>query len=201
MSATGRFSIVLAVGIACLPGAARGQHAAPPRASAVSAGEPEPSTGVGPGRNRRVTRAVFHRERATSAAAAIPPATPELSMTAAMAGTVTPEPAGPLNGRLLDRDITAKFASLEQCRTDVARRKRVSPVLIAADTLKLRWTPAGKGQVAVMDVVGNTPVDAGALDCVPRDANLWLFAGPLGGDVRLNRGLVFRRLPPVASRP
>ena len=105
-----------------------------------------------------------------------------------------------MNARLLDRDVTAKLASLNHCRTDVARRKRVPPALISADKLTLRWTIAGKGQVAAMEVVGSTPVDPDVLDCVKRDANGWLFAAPVGGDVRLNRALVFRRLSP-APRP
>ena len=129
---------------------------------------------------------------------AIPAAGPELSVTAAVAATVDPEPVGRVNVRLLDRDITAKFASLDHCRTDVARRKRVSPALITADTLTLRWTIARKAQVAAMDVVGSTPVYPGVLDCVTRDTNGWLFTAPVGGDARLNRALVFRRLSPPA---
>ena len=95
--------------------------------------------------------------------------------------------------------ITAKFASLDHCRTDVARRKRVAPALITVDTLTLRWTIAGKGQVAAMDVVGSTPVDAEVLDCIKRDTNGWLFTSPVGGDVRLNRALVFPPLVPAGA--
>jgi hypothetical protein len=43
-------------------------------------------------------------------------------------------------------------------------------------------------------------VDPEVLDCVKRDANRWLFRAPVGGDVRLNRALVFRRCPPVTAR-
>jgi hypothetical protein len=201
MNAVARFSIVLAVGIACLPAAAFGQSAAPPRAAAVSAGEPDPLTGVRPGKSGRVAGAVFHSEPAPITAVAIPAAGPELSVTDAMARTVTPEPSGRINLRLLDREITAKFAALGHCRTDVARRKRVPPSQIKVDTLTLRWTIAGKGQVAAMDVVGSTPVDPDMLDCIKRDTNGWLFTPPVGGDVRLNRALVFRRLSPPAARP
>ena len=201
MNAIGRFSMVLAVAVASLPEAARGQHDAPSRVPAVSAGAPTPLIGVGPGRSGRVAGAVFRPQAVPVTAAATTPAIPELSVTAAVAGAVTPEPAGRVNLRLLDRDITAKFASLGHCRTDVARRKRVPPARIAADTLTLRWTIGGKGQVAAMDVVGSTPVDADVLDCVKRDTNGWLFTPPVGGDVRLNRVLVFRRLSPPAPRP
>lgn len=127
MNAIGRFSMVLAVAVASLPEAARGQHDAPSRVPAVSAGAPTPLIGVGPGRSGRVAGAVFRPQAVPVTAAATTPAIPELSVTAAVAGAVTPEPAGRVNLRLLDRDITAKFASLGHCRTDVARRKRVPP--------------------------------------------------------------------------
>jgi hypothetical protein len=160
-----RLSIVFAVGVACLPAAARAQTAV-----AIDAG-------------------------------VIPPAAPELSVTAAMAGAVIPEPAGRVNARLLDRELTARIASLNHCRLDTARRKQVPPVHLKVDTLTLRWTAAGKGQVAAMDVIGSTPLDPGVLDCVTRDTNGWLFTAPAGGDLRLNRALVFRRWSPAAARP
>ena len=63
------------------------------------------------------------------------------------------------------------------------------------DTLTLRWTIAGKAQVAAMDVVGTTPLDPDVLDCVNRDTNGWLFMSPAGGEARLNRALACY-LPP-----
>ena len=103
-----------------------------------------------------------------------------------------------MNARLLDRDVTATFASLNHCRTDAASRKRAPPAHITMDTLTLRWTIAGKGQVAAMDVVGSTPLYPDVLDCINRDTNGWLFMSPVGGEARLNRALgvsapVFRR--------
>ena len=201
MNALVRASIGLVVGVACLPAAARGQAEAPPRASAARPVASEGLNGLAPVRTGRVAGAAFHPARPIIAGAAIPAAGPELSVTAAVAAAVTPEPVGRVDARLLDRDITTKFAALNHCRTDVARRKRVPPALIAADQLTLRWTIAGKGQVAAMDVVGNTPVDPEVLGCIKRDANIWLFAAPVGGEVRLNRALVFRRLASGAVRP
>jgi len=201
MNAHGRFSIGLIVGIACLPAAARGQADASPRASAARPVASEGLNGLAPAGSGRVAGAVFQPDRPAIAGAAIPAAGPELSVTAAVAAAIAPEPVGRVNARLLDRDITAKFASLNHCRTDVARRKRVPPALITADQLTLRWTIAGKGQVAAMEVVGSTPVDPEVLNCVKRDANIWLFAAPVGGDVRLNRALVFRRFSSAAVRP
>ena len=141
-------------------------------------------------------------DRAAIAAGAIPADSRELSVTAAVATAVIVEPVGPSNVRLLDREITAKFASVDHCRTDVARRKRLAAADHGGHPLTLRWTIVGKGQVAAMDVIGSTPVDADVLDCIKRDTNSWLFTTAVGGgDVRLNRALVFRRLSPAAVRP
>jgi hypothetical protein len=108
---------------------------------------------------------------------------------------MTRSPVGQVDLGLLDQEIDARFASLDHCRVDVARRKRVSPAQIAADTLTLRWTILGKGQVAAMDVVGSTPVDPEVMDCIKREGSSWRFTAPFGGDVRLQRVLVFRLLP------
>ena len=202
MNAIGRFSIALAVGIACLPAAVRGQSATPPRAPAVRAAErrkvdrPRPRTKRA-GRGRRVRSPIAPR----SPPDAIPADGQGLSVTAAVADAVIPEPVEGVNARLLDREMTAKFASLNHCRTDAASRKRAPPAHITVDTLTLRWTIAGKAQVAAMDVVGSTPLDPDVLDCINRDTNGWLFMSPVGGEARLNRALVFRRLSSAAVRP
>jgi hypothetical protein len=193
MNASGRFAIVLAVGISGLPVVARAQTAAAPRAPAARTTKPDTLKRLVPERSGRVDGTVFVADRAAITAGAIPTDSRELS-----AAIVVPEPVGPVNARLLDRDITAPR---NHCRTDEARRKRVPPALIAADKLTLRWTIAGKGQVAAMDVVGSTPLDPGVLDCITRETNGWLFTAPVRGDVRLNRFLIFRRSSPAAPRP
>jgi len=198
MNTRARFSIGLIVGIGCLPAVALGQTDA--RAAAVHPVVSEGSNGLAPAGSGRVAGALFQPDRPAIAGTAIPPAGPELSVTAAVAAAIAPEPVGRVNARLLDRDITAKFASLPHCRTDVARSKRVPPALITADQLTLRRTIAGKGQVAAMDVVGSTPLYPDVLDCINRDTNGWLFMSPVGGEARLNRALVFRRLS-SAVRP
>ncbi len=200
MNAIARFSLGLVVGIACLPASARGQDPAPARPSARGAA-PAKSNGLDPARSGQVESSVFVADRATNVAGAVPADSRELSVTAAVATAVIVEPVGRVDARLLDRELTVKFASGDHCRTDVARRKRPAPARITVDSLTLRWTSLGRGQVAAMDVVGNTPVDAEVLDCLKRDANGWLFTNPIGGDVRVNRALVFRRLAPAAPRP
>ena len=200
MSAIGRFSIALAVGLACLPAAVRGQSATPPRAPAVRAAEAEKMTGRVPPRSGRVAGAVLTADRAAIAAGSIPADGQGLPVTAAAANAVVPEPFEGVDARLLDRDVTATFASLNHCRIDAASRKRAPPVHITMD-MTLRWTIAGKAQVAAMDVVGTTPLDPDVLDCINRDTNGWLFMSPVGGEARLNRALVFRRLSSAAVRP
>ena len=200
MNAIGRFSIALAVGIACLPVAVRAQNTAPPRASAARVPASETVTGIGPKRDGSTSGSVFIADRAAIAAGASPADGQGLPVTAA-AGTFVPEPFEGMNARLLDRDVTATFASFNHCRIDAAPRKRAPPAHITMDTLTLRWTIAGKGQVAAMDVVGSTPLYPDVLDCINRDTNGWLFMSPVGGEARLNRALVFRRLSSAAVRP
>ncbi len=203
MNAISSFSIGLVVGIACLPASARAQAPAPAR-PAAGAAAPAKLNGPAPARSGQVARSVVVADRAKLSAGAIPADNPELrdlSVTAAVATAVIVEPVGREDARLLDRELTVKFASVDHCRTDVARRKRLAPAHITVDSLKLRWTIAGKAQVAAMDVVGSTPMDAEMFDCITRDTNGWLFTSPVGGDVRLHRALVFRRLAPAGPRP
>ena len=203
MNTLGSFSIGLVVGIACLPASARAQAPAPAR-PAAGAAAPAKLKALAPARSGQVASPVFVADRAKLSAGAIPADNPELrelSVTAAVATAVIAEPVGREDVRLLDRELTVKFASVDHCRTDVARRKRLAPAHVMVDSLKLRWTIAGQAQVAAMDVVGSTPMDAEMFDCITRDTNGWLFTSPVGGDVRLNRALVFRRLAPASPRP
>jgi hypothetical protein len=200
MNAIGRFSFALAVGFACLPVAVRGQNAAPPRAPAAPVSALETVTGKAPALSGRTVGSVFVADRAAIAAGTIPTDGEAPAATAA-ANAVVAGPFEGVNARLLDRDVTATFASLNHCRIDAAPRKRTPPAHITMDTLMLRWTIAGKVQLAAMDVVGTTPLDPDVLDCLNRDTNGWLFMSPVGGEARLNRALVFRRLSPAAARP
>ena len=200
MNTTGRVSIAVAVGLACLPVAVRAQDTPPPRAPAARVAAPEPLTGIGPERKARSAGPVLAADRAAIAAGATPADGQGPPLTAAT-NAVVPEPVEGVNARLLDRDVTATFASLSHCRSDAASRKRAPPAHITMDTLTLRWTIAGRAQVASMDVVGTTPLDPDVLDCINRDTNGWLFMSPIGGEARLNRALVFRRLPSAAVRP
>ena len=195
----------LVVGVACLPAAARGQADAPPRAS----GRARPGVRQVDWPRARTKRA--RRGRGVSAPIA-PPSRPRRS----------PRPPGAVGDRRRGGSCRSRARRTRESRASStatsprssrlsviaaptsARRKRVPPALITADTLTLRWTIAGKGQVAAMDVVGSTPVDPDVLDCVKRDTNGWLFTAPVGGDVRLNRALVFpapvfRRLPSLSA--
>jgi hypothetical protein len=200
MNAIGGVSIALAVGLVCLPVAVRAQDKAPTRAPAARVAAPGTVTAIGPERKGRTAGSVLAADRAAIAAGAIPADGQAPPVTAA-ANAVVPEPFEEVNARLLDRDVTATFASLNHCRSDAASRRRAPPAHITMDTLTLRWTIAGKARVAAMDVVGTTPLDPDVLDCINRDTNAWLFMSPVGGEARLNRALVFRRLSSAAVRP
>jgi len=201
MNTIGSFSIGLVAAIGFLPATARAQAPLSAQESAAPAARPETLKGLIPARSGRVAGVVIVGDRTAISAGAIPADSRELPVTAVVAKAVSLAPVGRVNADLLDREITAKFNSVDHCRIDVARRKRLAPAQIAVDSLTVRWTIAGKGEVAAMEVIGSTPVDPDVLDCIKRDANSWRFTAPLGGEVRLNRALVFRRLPPAHPRP
>ena len=187
--------IALVAGLASAPGAAGAQTAA-----SGSSAEQEPLNGLTAGTSGRVGDASFPDPGAIPGGP-IPANRPELSVTAAMARVVLPEPLGDFEASVLDGEIADRFASLAHCRTDVARRNGISPGAVAAETLTLRWTIVEKGEVAGMEVVGSTPVDADVLDCVKRDTKAWSFTALPGGDLKLNRILVFRALPAAPPQP
>jgi hypothetical protein len=201
MNALARLGSVCGLGITCFATAGRAQTAVPTPAADVGSGQAAVLNRLPSGRMGRVADAAFHPDLAAIDPGAIPADRKEMSVTTAAGDALTPERIGELDLHLLDREITAKFESLGHCRIDVARRRRVLPSWITMDTLTLRWTILGKGQVAAMNVVSGTPVDLEVLACITGDARRWRFTPPSGGDLRLQRALVFRLLPPAVPRP
>jgi hypothetical protein len=198
MNATGRFWIVLAASLVWLPSRTSAQT--PPTPAAADAAEPQTLTGLTPGDNGRVGTVSF-ADHASIAPAPIPANRPDVSVTARMAKLLKPEPVPPAEASLLEREINAQFATLDHCRTDVARRNGVRPAAVTVDSLTIRWTITGAGQVTVMEVVGTTPVDADVLDCIKRDTKKWVFTALTTGDLKIERSHVFRLLEPAPQRP
>jgi len=112
------------------------------------------------------------------------------------AAALAPAPAGVIDADELASEIAKRFEGLEGCRTDVARRRRVSIRDIEADRLTLRWTITRTGQVTAAEVVGTTAVDAAVLDCVKREMKVWAFSAPSGGPLPVERVFSFRPAPP-----
>jgi hypothetical protein len=116
----------------------------------------------------------------------------ESSVKPAAAVALAPPPAGFIPAKVLDAEISTRFEALEQCRIDVARRKRVQMSSIEADRVTLRWTILRTGQAVATEAVATTPIDADVLDCVKREMNAWMFSRPSGGPLPIERFFRFR---------
>jgi hypothetical protein len=115
--------------------------------------------------------------------------------TADVTDVTAPAPrSGVVNQAVLDQQIANRFATLESCRADVARTKRVPPNEVLASTLTLRWTIRPNGATADTTVVATSPVDLDVMSCVKTALVRWKFTAPRGGPVRVERVFNFRAL-------
>jgi hypothetical protein len=104
-------------------------------------------------------------------------------------------PEGTIDTARLTQEIQANFETLENCRVDVARTKRVELSKVVADELLLRWTIEPSGQTGATGVVAATPVDLDLMDCVKAAMSRWSFSRPRGGAIHVERPFTFRRAP------
>ena len=104
-------------------------------------------------------------------------------------------PEGALDPVRLSQEIQANFETLENCRVDVARAKRVELSKVTADQLLLRWTIEPSGLIGSTEVVAARPVDLDLMDCVKAAMSRWSFTRPRGGAVHVERPFTFRRAP------
>ncbi len=104
-------------------------------------------------------------------------------------------PEGTIDPLRLSQEIQANFESLENCRVDVARAKRVELSKVLADQLLLRWTIDPSGLASSTEVVAARPVDLDLMDCVKAAMSRWSFTRPRGGAVHVERPFTFRRAP------
>jgi len=200
MDAVARFAIAPAPLIWGLQASGQAQTSAAEPTSAAPSEPREELNGLTANKNGHVAGALLRPNSAAIAAGALPADALELSVRAVAAVAIPAQPVGQVDLRLLDRQITARLESLEHCRVDVARRRRVPPAQILPGTLTLRWTILGGGEVSAVDVMGSTPVDLAVLDCIKRDATGWRFVAPVGGTLRLQRAFVFRLFTPASAR-
>jgi hypothetical protein len=104
-------------------------------------------------------------------------------------------PEGIIDPAMLSQEIAANFETVENCRVDVARAKRVPPSKVVADELLLRWTIEPTGQTGPTEVVATRQVDLDLMDCVKAAMSRWAFTPPRGGAVRIERPFAFRLVP------
>lgn len=104
-------------------------------------------------------------------------------------------PEGTIDSGRLAEEIQANFETLENCRVDVARAKRVELSKVVADQILLRWTIEPNGSAYGTEVVAATPIDLELMDCVKAAMSRWAFSRPRGGAVHVERSFTFRRAP------
>ena len=104
-------------------------------------------------------------------------------------------PEGAVDPVRLTQEIQTNFETLENCRVDVARAKRVPLSKVVADELLLRWTIDPSGSTGGTQVVATAQVDLDLMDCVKAAMSRWTFSRPRGGAVHVERPFTFRRAP------
>jgi hypothetical protein len=104
-------------------------------------------------------------------------------------------PEGTIDPVRLGQEIQTNFDTLENCRVDVARAKRVELSKVVADELLLRWTIDPSGLTTSTEVVAAKPVDLDLMDCVKAAMSRWSFTRPRGGAIHVERPFTFRRVP------
>jgi hypothetical protein len=102
-------------------------------------------------------------------------------------------PSGFIDPRVLDKEITERFAQIANCRVEVARAKQVTPAQVVADKLLLRWIIEPDGTTGSTDVVATAPADLGIMDCAKRVMSQWKFTPPRGGAKPVERPFSFWR--------
>jgi hypothetical protein len=110
-------------------------------------------------------------------------------------GNAAPPAGGSISGAVLDDQIATRFATLDDCRIEVARNRQVLPAGVVANSLVLRWTIFPDGHAGMTSVVATAPTDDRVMDCVKAKMQRWSFAEPRGGPVQVERTFSFRSLP------
>ena len=70
---------------------------------------------------------------------------------------------------------------LQQCRIEVARRRRVAPSRVAAKSVTLRWTIEPSGRVHDAEALLAPQTDTEVAACAKRVISEWVFAKQPGG--------------------
>jgi hypothetical protein len=105
-------------------------------------------------------------------------------------------PTGVIDKRVLEREIAERFATIDDCRVEVARSHQVLPNAVTAVTLLLRWTIDRDGTTTATDVVATNAIDMGLMDCAKQAMSRSTFTRPRGGPVSVERTFTFKSLRP-----
>lgn len=119
-----------------------------------------------------------------------------ISRAASSLSVAATRPHGNIDPRVLDREVSDRFAQIAGCRVEVARAKQVKPPEVVADQLLLRWTIEPDGSTTATDVVAIAPVDLGVMDCAKRVMSQWKFTRPRGGPLAVERRFTFAAAVP-----
>jgi hypothetical protein len=104
-------------------------------------------------------------------------------------------PEGIIDPARLERETASALETVENCRLDVARTKRVTLSKVTADRVILRWTIDPSGYTSGTEVVAAAPMDLELMDCVKGAMSQWSFTKPRGGAVHVERLYSFRQVP------
>ena len=116
--------------------------------------------------------------------------------------SATQRPAGgSISGAVLAGEIATRFATLDDCRIEVARTKQVTA---GGRSSRTRWCCAGRSSptahAGTTSVVATAPVDIGSWTASRRPMQRWTFTAPRGGPVQVERTFSFRHASPRPNR-
>ena len=123
---------------------------------------------------------------------------PEKSVQPVAAGFATAPPprppVGTIDPMLLNREMNANLAKVEECRIEVARARQVPPAQVPAEPLVLRWTIQPTGETRTRDVLASAMTDQDVVSCARATMSQWRFTPPRGGSMDLEKTVSFRGL-------
>lgn len=103
-------------------------------------------------------------------------------------------PVGTIDPLLLNQEMAANLAKVEDCRIEVARARQVPPAQVASEPLLLKWTIQPTGETRAPDVVATGATDQDLVSCARTTMSQWRFSPPRGGAMDVERTVSFRRL-------
>ncbi len=103
-------------------------------------------------------------------------------------------PMGTIDPLLLNQEMAANLAKVEDCRIEVARARQVPPAQVASEPLLLKWTIQPTGETGTSDVVATGATDQDLVSCARTTMSQWRFSPPRGGSMDVERTVSFRRL-------